>query len=337
MLQTFWNHCPFHRIPWTVQSKLTIKREGQVIPRESTLEIKTRVTHRPLELSEVAPQLWVSQTPKLVRAYHKRGKFSTPKVEDITAVVKQWEQNHKDDIKKLVALINRILWVVRNWGGSCTIRYNPAENWRSKKWEERKCSQTISTHIGRKPFTTLWHRRAGSTARISLKKKRSDIWRLEHFVVTAWSRFAWYINYFFDENSRKSEQGINLLWLVSNSCTWPIQGGTLKHPSTLRRVIEYNNRPFLVYNLLYSLVQLALRLPQFIPLSKRPPNNIKVNIISSLPRCLGWGIWAIKLDIRLHDKFSIWEDLSDNICYILWLNIKIKNGIVSVIYYIIVP
>ena len=112
----------------SVQSKLTIKREGQVIPRESTLEIKTRVSHRPLELSEVVPQLWVSQTPKLVRAYHKRGKFSTPKVEDITAAVKQWEQSHKDDIKKLVALINRILWVARNWGGGCTVRYNPAED-----------------------------------------------------------------------------------------------------------------------------------------------------------------------------------------------------------------
>lgn len=112
----------------SVQSKLTIKREGQVIPRESTLEIKTRVSHRPLELSEAAPQLWVSQTPKLVRAYHKHGKFSTPKVEDITAAVKQWEQSHKDDIKKLVALINRILWVARNWDGGCTIRYNPAED-----------------------------------------------------------------------------------------------------------------------------------------------------------------------------------------------------------------
>jgi hypothetical protein len=39
----------------SVQSKLTIKREGRVVPRESTLEIKTRVVHKPLELSEVAP------------------------------------------------------------------------------------------------------------------------------------------------------------------------------------------------------------------------------------------------------------------------------------------
>ncbi|ODM18164.1 hypothetical protein SI65_06035 [Aspergillus cristatus] len=112
----------------SVRSKLAIKREGRVVPRESTLEIKTRAFHRPLELSEVAPQLWASQTPKLVRAYHQRGSFSTPKVEDITAAVKQWEQTHQDDIKKLIALINHILRVTRNWGGSCTIRYNPVED-----------------------------------------------------------------------------------------------------------------------------------------------------------------------------------------------------------------
>jgi hypothetical protein len=53
-----------------IQSKLTVKMEGQTVPLESTLEIRTRVVHKPLELSEVMPQLWISQTPKLVRAYH---------------------------------------------------------------------------------------------------------------------------------------------------------------------------------------------------------------------------------------------------------------------------
>ena len=50
-------------------------------------------------------------------------------------------------------------------------------------------------------------------------------------------------------------------WTV-NSCTWPIQGGTLKHSTscTFDTLIEYNKRHFLFYNLLYSLVQLALRL-----------------------------------------------------------------------------
>lgn len=121
-----------------VQSKLTIKKEGRVVPRESTLEIKTRVSHKPLELPEVAPQLWVSQTPKLVRAYHQRGTFSTPKVEDMTAAVKDWEKTHQDDIKRLVALINRILRVTRGWGGSSTIHYDPLKDKLVVKKTERK-------------------------------------------------------------------------------------------------------------------------------------------------------------------------------------------------------
>lgn len=112
----------------SVHSKLTIKNEGKVIPRESTLEIKTRVFHKNIELSEVAPQLWVSQTPKLVRAYHQRGVFSVPKVEDVGAALKDWEKAHQNDIKKLVALINRILQVTRSWGGNATIQYDAAKD-----------------------------------------------------------------------------------------------------------------------------------------------------------------------------------------------------------------
>lgn len=70
-------------------SKLTIKKEGQVVPLESTLEIKTRVRHRPLEIQEIAPQLWVSQTFKLVRAYHYKGTFQGPEVEDVAALIRR--------------------------------------------------------------------------------------------------------------------------------------------------------------------------------------------------------------------------------------------------------
>lgn len=122
----------------SVESELTIKREGQVVSRESTLEIKTRVFHKPLELSEVVPQLWISQTPKLVRAYHQRGRFQRPEVEDVTTAMKDWEKGNQDDIKKLIALVNRILRVTRNWGGSSIISYDPLEDKLVIKQVERK-------------------------------------------------------------------------------------------------------------------------------------------------------------------------------------------------------
>ena len=105
-------------------SKLTIKEEGQVVPLESTLEIKTRIFHKPLEIQEIAPQLWVSQTPKLVRAYHRKGTFQGPEVENVAAEIKRWEEGNQKDLKELAALINKILNVVKGCGGSAIVKYD---------------------------------------------------------------------------------------------------------------------------------------------------------------------------------------------------------------------
>ena len=105
-------------------SKLTIREEGQVIPLESTLEIKTRVSHKPLEIQEVAPQLWVSQTFKLVRAYHHKGTFQRPEVEYVAAVIKRWEERNQTDLRKLAALITKILNVVKRCGGNAIVKYD---------------------------------------------------------------------------------------------------------------------------------------------------------------------------------------------------------------------
>lgn len=105
-------------------SKLKIQEEGQIIPLESTLEIKTRVSHRPLEIQEVAPQLWLSQTGKLVRAYHRKGIFQRPKVEDVAAQVKRWEEQNQANLRKLAAVINKILNAVKGYDGNAIVRYD---------------------------------------------------------------------------------------------------------------------------------------------------------------------------------------------------------------------
>lgn len=109
-------------------SKLTIQQEGQVVPLESTLEIKTRVFHKPLDIQEIAPQLWISQTFKLVRAYHRHGKFQRPEVEDVAAQIKQWEDRNQTDLRKLATLIKKILDTVKRHGGNATIKYDPKED-----------------------------------------------------------------------------------------------------------------------------------------------------------------------------------------------------------------
>lgn len=105
-------------------SKLTIREEGQVMPLESTLEIKTRVKHKPLEIQEIAPQLWVSQTFNLVRAYHYKGMFERPDVQDVAGAIKRWEEQNQRDLRKLAALISKIINVVKGLGGNASVKYD---------------------------------------------------------------------------------------------------------------------------------------------------------------------------------------------------------------------
>ncbi|KFY31780.1 hypothetical protein V493_00800 [Pseudogymnoascus sp. VKM F-4281 (FW-2241)] len=108
----------------TSGSKLTIKKEGQMISLKSTLELKTRVFHKRIEIYEVAPQLWISQTPKLVRAYHRRGTFPVPEVEDVAADIKTWEESNQRDLRKLATLISKIIAVVKGCGGNAIVKYD---------------------------------------------------------------------------------------------------------------------------------------------------------------------------------------------------------------------
>lgn len=108
----------------SANSKIVIRKAGQMIPLESTLEIKTRVAHRPLGFGDVVSQLWISQTPKLVRAYHTRGVFTVPKVEDVAAKVKAWENENQKDLRLLASLVDKIRNVVKENGGSAVLEYN---------------------------------------------------------------------------------------------------------------------------------------------------------------------------------------------------------------------
>ncbi|EPE34001.1 hypothetical protein GLAREA_07014 [Glarea lozoyensis ATCC 20868] len=67
--------------PNSSKPKLTVQTIGTRISHSNTFEIKTRVRHRTLEFDTIAPQVWISQTPMLVRTNHDCGTFTTPDVE----------------------------------------------------------------------------------------------------------------------------------------------------------------------------------------------------------------------------------------------------------------
>lgn len=106
------------------ESRLVVQEKGKQIPISSTLEIKTRVSHKPFNIQEVLPQLWVSQTPNLVRAYHNGGTFGLPEVKDVTREIAEWERNHANDLWRLIVLVKEIIRVVRENGGNAVIKYD---------------------------------------------------------------------------------------------------------------------------------------------------------------------------------------------------------------------
>ncbi|KAJ0419764.1 hypothetical protein BJY00DRAFT_301970 [Aspergillus carlsbadensis] len=109
-------------------SKLVIKEEGKQVPIQSTLEIKTRASRNPIRIHEVLPQLWVLQTPNLVRAYHNGGLFGPPEVEDVTREIAKWEEDHGNDLMGLAMLIKEIIRVVRDNGGNAVVKHDGRSN-----------------------------------------------------------------------------------------------------------------------------------------------------------------------------------------------------------------
>ncbi|KIV89043.1 hypothetical protein PV10_08657 [Exophiala mesophila] len=108
--------------PQFAVSKLRIKKLGQTVSRTSTIEIKTRVIHKPLDLQQIIPQLWISQTPNLVRAYHQNGVFTTPMVQNVTTEIQDWEKRNHKDLQKLAILIRRVISLARQCGGTAVVQ-----------------------------------------------------------------------------------------------------------------------------------------------------------------------------------------------------------------------
>ncbi|KAG5972507.1 hypothetical protein E4U58_006509 [Claviceps cyperi] len=106
--------------------EVMVLRKGHSVPLGSILEIKTRAQVRSLEFDDIAPQLWVSQTSKLVRAFHAKGSFSKPQVEDVSTRLKEWELNSQEDLKMLGALIDKMVTVVKECDGRGILRYDVA-------------------------------------------------------------------------------------------------------------------------------------------------------------------------------------------------------------------
>lgn len=93
---------------------LVVRNGGSEVNQEAMIEIKTRAAHKVLDMESVLPRLWTSQTPNLIAAYHKGGRFNDVKVLDVRKDLEEWEERNAANLRKLDALIRRIVDTVRN-------------------------------------------------------------------------------------------------------------------------------------------------------------------------------------------------------------------------------
>ncbi|KAG6114820.1 hypothetical protein E4U14_001190 [Claviceps sp. LM454 group G7] len=101
-----------------------VRHKGETVPLESLFDIKTRTKGKGLRFRHIAPQLWLSQTSKLVRAFHQGGHFQKPRVEDVGEKLQKWELDNQENLRKLGALIGRIIRVMKGHGGRGILRFD---------------------------------------------------------------------------------------------------------------------------------------------------------------------------------------------------------------------
>ena len=84
---------------------LTVRSAGHEVPQTAIFDLKTRSARREIDMEEVYPRLWVSQTPKFIIAYHKSGQFDDVQVQDLGDSIHEWEKRNE----KLLHRFNTIL------------------------------------------------------------------------------------------------------------------------------------------------------------------------------------------------------------------------------------
>ncbi|KAB8232588.1 uncharacterized protein BDW43DRAFT_311973 [Aspergillus alliaceus] len=89
---------------------LTKEIGGGYIPQAAIFDLKTRSIRRKDQdvLGEQLPRLWISQIPNIVLAFHRFGVFEEIQTTDAREMIKNWETEEEDNLRRLVALLNML-------------------------------------------------------------------------------------------------------------------------------------------------------------------------------------------------------------------------------------
>lgn len=118
----------------TSSGGLTVRKGGHEINQSATVEIKTRAVHKVLDKDTVLPRLWMSQTPYLIAAYHRGGRFDDVQITDMRTDISRWEERNSGNLRKLNTIIRRIIDTVQKTTAmKCRVR--GSEGGKLEIWE----------------------------------------------------------------------------------------------------------------------------------------------------------------------------------------------------------
>ena len=97
--------------------RLVIRNGGHKVDQGAAIEIRTQSvgSRRAMEKRDMLlSRLWMCQTPNLVIAYHRDGRFLDVRTRDVREDLKKWENSNNIHLQKLVTLVRRIIDAVQN-------------------------------------------------------------------------------------------------------------------------------------------------------------------------------------------------------------------------------
>lgn len=100
-----------------VEDGLKLKLGGRMIPHKAIFDLKTRAATRSIDMDDILPRLWVSQTPNLIIGYHQSGYFDDIQIRDVRAELQTWEKENETALMRLSALLHRIIELAKASGG----------------------------------------------------------------------------------------------------------------------------------------------------------------------------------------------------------------------------
>lgn len=135
-----------------VAQGLVVRKGGTEIDQGAVIDIETRAAHEGLDMESVLPRLWMSQTTKLIAAYHKSGRFDDVQVLDVRKDLERWEQRNSMNLRKLNAIMRRIINIVECTSSmKCCLKRNDSgklEIWEHDIGHQRPLPDDLCLKLG---------------------------------------------------------------------------------------------------------------------------------------------------------------------------------------------